>query len=158
MIFRHLKDVFDQLPAMTINGKVYQPIFHFGTEDDLKKRLSVKRKSGEKHYPLIWLNTPVEEASEITLNFIIATINRRTDMGNWDRLNLTFDTTLEPLFDNIMTALKGSRTFKIDGQFDKNYRGEKYFNYHISPDIWDAQQFEVDVRYTRECSVKKINF
>jgi hypothetical protein len=159
MIFKRLKEVFDQLPEMQIGGKVYNPVFHFGTESDLRNRLSVTRKSGERHYPLIWLNTPVEEAGEVTLNFIIATLNRKTDMGNWDRLNYTFGDTLEPLFDNIMSALKRSRTFKFGpDQWDKNYRGEKYFNYHISPDIWDAIQFTVTLRYSRECAVKTINF
>lgn len=159
MIFKRLKEAFDQLPIQTINGKDYKPVFHFGTLDDLTARLSATRKAGERHYPLIWLNTPVEEASEVNLEFVIATLNRRTDMGNWDRLDWTFDTTLEPLFDNIMTALKGSRTFKFGpDMWDKNYRGEKYFNYHITPDVWDAITFNVTLRYNRECEVKTIHF
>ena len=160
MIFKKFKTVFDQLPVMTINGKDYIPVFRFGTADDLTKFLSVVRKSGDRYYPLIWLETPQEEAGEIEVNFTIATLNRRTDMGNFDRLDYTFADTLEPLLTNMITAIKGSRAFKFSpDDWDKNYRGTKLFNYTVTPDIWDAITLTWTLAYTRECEVKlPINF
>lgn len=155
MIFRKFQTVFEQLPTQTINGKDYDPVFRFGTEDDLTAFLSVKRKSGERHYPLIWLVTPQEEAYEIECHFVLATLNMRTDMGNFDRLTHTFESTLEPLLDNVISAIKQSRAFKFSpDDFDKNYRGTKHFNYLVTPDIWDAIDLEFSLRYTRECNVK----
>jgi hypothetical protein len=160
MIFKKFKTVFDQLPPMDIGGKIYNPVFRFGTEDDLVKYLSVTRKSGARYYPLIWLETPQEEAGEISVNFTIATLNIRTDMGNFDRLKYTFEPTLEPLLTNMITAIKGSRAFKFSpGDWDKNYRGTKIFNYTVTPDIWDAITITWSLSYTRECEVKlPINF
>ena len=113
MIFRKFQTVFEQLPIQTINGKEYTPVFRFGTEDDLNNFLSVARKSGNPYYPLIWLVTPQEEAHEITCHFVLATLNLRTDMGNFDRLDYTFAATLEPLLDNVISAIKQSRAFKF---------------------------------------------
>ena len=157
MVFRKFKQVFDQLPVMTIGGKDYTPKFMFGTRNELSAYLSLERKKGERYYPLIWLETPMEEASELDCNFLLATQNKKVDMGNWDRLNLTFDQVLEPLLDNILIAIQQSRVFRING-IDKNYRGTKFFNYHTSPDIWDAIKFNVKVRYDRNCEVKNITY
>ena len=159
-MFRKLETIFNQLHLLTVNSKEYKPIFRFGTEDDLQKYLKVKRRTGERYYPLIWLETPTVEAGELDLNFVIATLNMRTDMGNFDRLTYTMEPTLDPLFTNIVTAIKGSRVFKFAPElYDKNYRGEKHFNYLVTPDIWDAISFTFSLQYTRECEVKlPINF
>ena len=155
MIFRKLQTIFEQIPPMEINGKIYNVVFRFGTEEDLQKYLSVKRKSGDRYYPLIWLETPTVEDSEVELNFTLATLNRRTDMGNFDRLKYTFEPTLEPLFDLMRSAIRQSRTFKFGPeQYDKNYRGTKLFNFNVTPDIWDAITLTLNLRYTRECKVK----
>ena len=147
-----------QLPEMLIGGKTYKPTFQFGTEADLRKYLSVARKSGERYYPLIWLKTPMEEAEIVTLDILIATPNKRTDMGNWDRLAITFGTTLDPLFDNIIKAIKRSGPFRLTSDYDRFYRGTKYFNYHLEPEIWDAIDFQIEVRYNSDCLVKEIIF
>ncbi len=163
MIFKRFKEAFDQLPPVTdLSGKQFEPVFDFGTEDDLKKRLTSNRRTNPpfKFYPIIWLVTPIEEAESVSATFILATMNKKTEMGNWDRLHWSFDSILEPLLTNVMKAVKQSRTFKFDPDgWDKNYRGTKYFDYHIQPDIWDAIEVEFVLRYNRECKVKtKMNF
>ena len=159
-MIRELKQVFDQLPVQTINGKDYKPVFRAGTEDDLRKFLKVKRKTGERYYPLVWLETPLDETQETELRIILATLNRKTDMGNFDRLDWTFEATLDPLFKNVMKALKRSRVFKMtaDQYITNNYNGTRIFNYVVTPDIWDALTMDVGVRYTKGCKVKTINF
>ena len=158
MIFKKLREAMDQLPTMTINGKDYKPRFEVGTKEQLTAFLSVTRKAGERIYPLIWLETQMEEGSVVELNFVLATINSRTDMGNWDRLDLTFGTTLEPLLDNLIIALKQSGILSTTGEWDRYYRGTRYFNYHVTPDIWDAIGFTVEMNYKAECKVKTIYF
>lgn len=159
MIFEKLKTVFEQLPDLTVNGKAYTPYFSFGTEDDLRKTLKAYRQSSTTRiYPLIWLVTPLEEQTEIEFEFILATINKRTDMGNFDRLAWTFTPTLEPLLTNVIKALKQSRSFKMV-DFDRENRGTKYFDYHLEPEIWDAIRYTVSMRYWPNCPVKtKMNF
>lgn len=160
MMLAKLKEVMDQLPIQTINGKDYKPVFRFGTEDDLNKFLKVKRRGGGRHYPLVWLETPVEEGIDTTFTLILATVNKRTDMGNVDRLDWTMTDTLVPLERNVMHALKRSRAFKMtaDQWVTNNYSGTKIFNYTMTPDIWDAIRMEVGVRFLKDCKVKQIHF
>ena len=148
MIEKALKEVLNQLPIMTVGGKDYKPVVELGTEDQLRAFLKVKRKSGERYYPLVWVETPITQSLETSIVIVLATLNRRTDMGNMDRLDYTFEPVLEPLRENVMHALKRSKTFKMqdDQWVTNNYGGEKYFNYAMTPDIWDAIRLEVDVR------------
>ncbi len=158
-MFRELEQIFDQLPVMTIGGKDYKPIFRFGTEEQLSADLSLKRKSGERYYPLIYLETPIEEDSDVDLKFILATLNKRTDMRNKDRLKWTFEDVLEPLMNNVSHALLRSGIFRRNLETpDKFYRGKKIFNYHMTPDIWDAIIYETSFRFNNDCEVKIIHF
>lgn len=158
MIAQKLRQVFDQLPVMNINGKDYKPTFEVGTQEQLTAFLSVVRKSGTPYYPLIWLEYPMAEGSILEMNFILATLNSRTDMGNWDRLDVTFASTLEPLLDNVIIALKTSGILSTTADWDRYYRGTQHFNYHQTPDIWDAIQYGVEMNYKAECEVKTIYF
>lgn len=158
-MFRVLKEIFDQLPVMTINGKDYKPVFDFGTQEQLSANLSLRRKSGERYYPLIYLETPLKEDSNMDFRFILATINRKVDMRNVDRLKWSFEDTLEPLLYYVNHALKQSGVFRRNKDTpDKYYKGEKHFNYHMTPDIWDAIVYETSFRYNGGCTVKTINF
>ncbi|MEN8122411.1 MAG: hypothetical protein ABFS35_18850 [Bacteroidota bacterium] len=144
---------------MTINGKEYKPVFDFGTKEQLVANLSLRRKAGERYYPLIYLETPIEESRNVELRLILATMNKRTDMRNVDRLKWTFEDTLEPLRDNVVHALIRSGIFRRNEDTpDRNYKGEKHFNYHLTPDIWDAIVYETSFRYEDNCEVKKIYF
>jgi len=158
MIFKKLKEIFDQLPEMVIGGKNFKPQFHFGTQEQLVAYLSLKRKSGEKYYPLIYLQTPFEESDTMEFTFILATLNKNVSMTNWERLDITFGTTLEPLLDNLIVAIKQSGIFYMTDEFSKENRGSKYFNYHVTPDIWDAIEYKINVRYRSDCKIKTIYF
>ena len=156
-----LTQIFDQLPEMKIGQKPYKPIFRFGTREQLAEDLSLKRKTGEKYYPLVYLETPFNAQENVTLRFILATLNLRTDMRNKDRLRYTFEQVLEPLRDNVLHALLRSgifrRTFDTPS-LNNAYQGEYHFNYHMTPDIWDALVYEVNLRYVKDCEVSKIYF
>jgi len=96
-MFRELEEIINQIPPLLINGKEYTPIFRYGTRAQLAEDLSLKRKTGEKYYPLIYLETPFAMGENVELRFILATLNKRTDMRNKDRVKWTFEDTLEPL-------------------------------------------------------------
>jgi hypothetical protein len=158
-MFKILKDIFDQLPVMTIGGKDYKPVFDFGTREQLVANLSLRRKIGDRYYPLIYLETPIEEDEAMDFRFILATMNKRVDMRNTDRLKWTFDDVLNPLKDNMVKALLRSGVFRRNANTPlKFYNGEKHFNFHMTPDIWDALVYETSFRYTGNCKVKKIYF
>ena len=42
--------------------------------------------------------------------------------------------------------------------FKKIDRGKKVFNFHMTPDIWDAVIFETSFRFNDDCKVREINF
>ena len=144
---------------MTIGGKDYKPVFRFGTAEQLAADLSLKRKTGERYYPLIYLETPLEEDGDQEFKFILATLNSRVDMRNNDRLKWTFEEVLEPLAKNMNKALLRSGVFRRNERTKgKYYGGKKVFNYHMTPDIWDALIYETSFRYNDDCEVRKIHF
>lgn len=158
-MFSKLEEIFNQLPIMTIGGKDYKPVFRFGTYEQLIADLSLKRKSGERYYPLIYLETPIEEDSETDFKFIFATLNKRTDMRNKDRLKWTFEDVLTPLSKNVAKSLLRSGVFKRNEDTpDRFYGGKKVFNFHVTPDIWDAIIYETSFRYNDDCKVRNIHF
>lgn len=182
LVEQRLKELFETLPVQTIDGSDYKPAFDFGTHEDLLKYLKYKRKEGGKIYPLIWLETPIvkngkEERLKIELKLVIATLTN-SEISNTERLQLTFKTTLVPLYDNIQKALMQSGFTRILNA-DKNKRAD-FFNYgvkdtnkktnvynygisdtnkekHLATDIWDAIKFECDLEIT-ECKQKNINY
>ena len=158
-MLRKLVEIFDQLPIMTIAGKDYKPMFRFGTKERLVADLSLRRKKGRVTYPLVYLETPFEQNEEVKLKFVIATMNKRTDMLNEERLQWTYDEILSPLRAQVYKALLRSGVFKRTEKTPyKNYKGEIHFNYNITPDIWDALSYEIDLRFSDDCKVKKIYF
>lgn len=158
-MFRILKQIFEQLPLMTIGGKDYKPVFDFGTQEQLSANLSLRRKTGDSYYPLIYLETPVKEDENMDFKFILATMNKKTDMRNEDRLKWTFEDTLEPLKNNVEKALLRSGVFRRNEDTpNKFYKGEKHFNYHMTPDIWDVLIYETSLRYNGDCDIKAIYF
>lgn len=158
-MLEQLDQIFAQIPPLVVGGKEYSPIFRYGTESQLAEDLSLKRKTGERYYPLIYLETPFTSSEFVSLRFILATLNKRTDMRNKDRMNWTFGQVLEPLREYIYHALLRSGIFyrTVDTP-TKYYQGEYVFNYHITPDIWDALIYETTFRYRPDCGVKTIYF
>lgn len=154
-----LDEIISQIPYIDIGGKKYKPIFRYGTKGQLAEDLSLQRKTGEKYYPLIYLETPFSQDAIVTLRFILATLNIRTDMRNKDRLDLTFNQVLLPLKNNLYHALLRSGVFyRTPNTPYGTYNGEFVFNYHMTPDIWDALIYQVELRFKDDCDVKKIYF
>ena len=154
-----LNEIMTQLPSVVIEGKSYKPEFRYGTRLQLTEDLSLYRKKGERYYPLVYLETPINGSEIVEFRFILATLNIRSDMRNKDRVGLTFTKVLEPLRKNLVKALLRSGVFKRVAATPKNeFSGEYHFNYHIQPDIWDALVYNTTFRYTPNCKVRIIKF
>lgn len=103
-----LKDIFSQLPA--ISG--FTPKFSWGNENVLNLYLSQKKETNK--YPLIWL---VEDESEVDISghylerpvqLIIAKESAHKTNTNPIIWETEFETVLNPMLKNIVTALEKS--------------------------------------------------
>lgn len=109
LVEERLTELFNTLPIMTISGSDYKPHFDYGSKKDLLKHLKEKAKKGGKYYPIIWLETPIDDTGnekriKTPLKLILATLNKDSNMSNKKRLEITFKPTLIPLHKNILTA------------------------------------------------------
>ena len=159
-----LKNLFNKLPKMVIGQGTYEVQYGFGSHKDLLRYMNSQRKAqGGVSYPLIWLQTPIERDVRrdglITLNgltLILATLTTAAQ-SNVTRLETTFKPTLIPLYNNVLSILKGSGFTRILNE-DTN-TVTNYYNYgvdeteHQTNDIWDALKLELDITISEECSL-----
>ena len=149
-----LTDLFDLLPFATFQGgKTAKIEFGWGSQQDLNKY--IKLKGNKRKYPLIWLVNGKETENRLGL-----TINRRIRLiiainsTKVENLNPTiwdsdFDITLNPIKENVLTALTCSgRTnlnqTTIDIERLPNY-SEEGTNNTKTIDIWNAIVIDCDV-------------
>lgn len=151
-----LTDLFDLLPEATFaNGNTAKIEFGWGSQQDLNKY--IKLKGNKRKYPLIWLVNGKETENRLGLTIerrcrLIIAINS-TKMEN---LNPTiwasdFDVTLNPIKENVLTALTCSgRTnlnqTTIDIERLPNY-SEEGTNKTKTIDIWNAIVIDCDVTF-----------
>lgn len=165
LVEKRLKELFNTLPEIEVNGKNYKPQFDFGSHKDLLKFLNQKAKEGGTVYPLIWLETPIEKVGKenritVDLKLVLATLTN-SEISNIERLNLTFGTTLVPLYKNVLKALQQSGFTQIRNK-GKNKRTD-FFNYGVkenenqATDVWDAIKFECDLEINN-CPLRQINY
>lgn len=166
LVEERLKELFDTLPAIQGASDSFKPTFGFGIQEDCLKVLDAKKK--EKHYPLVWLETPFtktgkEHKFSFPLKLILA---EKSDgvMSNEERFEKTFKPMLVPLYDNVLKALNRSGFTKILNE-DRN-KSTNYFNYSVSdggkkatygPVIWDAIKFECELQMD-SCPMRTITF
>lgn len=160
MEFKVLSEILDDLPVITdINGNDFKPVFDYGTQADLLKFLSLKKKSKSTGnvYPLVWLQTPVSFAKEneievANVNFVLATISDR-NISNRTRTTNSFVQILDPLQASVEKAInvhEGTRVSRYNQDI------MKYFNYENdlekgATDIWDAISFRVNLEINLDC-------
>ena len=170
-----LLELFDTLPPIKVGGKCYVVNSEIGTPKDLNRYLNLKRKEveniGGNIYPILWIQTPIlpngnEFYKEFPLSIVLATLTN-SEMSNKERLKTTFADTLNPLFDNVLKALRMSGFTQIlteTGDFNTEFRRSNHYNYgtpegtqHITTDIWDAILLECNVSMNTNC-LTNINY
>ena len=160
-----LTEILDDLPLIEDkNNKLFKPKFGYGTQADLLKYLSLKRKGANKTniYPLVWLQTGftlIKNGSykRGDLSFILATLSNR-NISNRVRTNVSFLQLLDPLQLNVEKAINAHSATRLSTD---NQSTRKYFNYENdiekgATDIWDATAFQAEFELNLNCINKKI--
>ena len=157
MDFKLIESVLDNIPAISISGVDYVPVFSYGTKADLLKWLRLKNKERGKKYPLVWLETPFSsqkrnQVQYAEVNIICATLSNK-NMSNRERTSITFATTLDPLVDSVISALNKSAMFRVNSEVIET---TKYFNYDSdestgATDIWDAISLQISIELNLNC-------
>ena len=158
IVERRLNELFDSLPVIVDdNAKEFKPTFNFGTHEDLLRFLDHKKKQNVSFYPIIWLETPftlagVEHRKTFDLKLVLAQLSNY-ELSNKQRLEITFEKTLEPLYRNVLKALKeGGFTRIINSE---NNKVTNHYNYSVvekgkdkqfASDVWDAIKFECELQ------------
>jgi len=163
IVEERLRDLFLSLPKISVGQKDYAVNFDFGSHKDLLRFMNSERKlKGGVQYPIIWLETPIERVNfrnnDITLNgmtLILATLSN-SEQSNLQRLETTFKPTLNPLYDNVIKALKYSGFTQIIG--NQEVKQTNFYNYgvdeseHLTTDVWDVIKIELDLIMNGKCS------
>ncbi len=157
-----LKELFDTLPA--ING--FSPVFKYGDQKELMAFLRSTKGDASKPYPLIWYVYPNSETDNgkdqdvnLTLSLVMAVNNGKTSMLNDERKETTYKTILEPLRNNVRTALKKASILTLTGADDRfittkfpNYSGDdNNMTENELQDVWDAIKQVQEVTINDNC-------
>jgi hypothetical protein len=126
-----LARLIEVLPPLT-NGTLSQKInFNWGTEEVLAKYLTL---SGKKSFPLIWLvegvdNNDLREPSvKRNARIIILYESQAPSEFNSYQHEFDYKIILQPILDNLLTALKTSGISRID---DANFKTQRVKNYSM---------------------------
>lgn len=167
IVENRLKELFDTLPSVQIGGTSYPAIFKYGDQKELMLFLSTTKGNTVKPYPLIWYVYPNAETDNghgqevsLTLSLVLA-VNSDAKMLNPERKETTYKTILEPLRDNVRTALKRASILNViaDGDGTRftttkfpNYSGDDN-NAEASElqDVWDAIKQVQNVTINNNC-------
>lgn len=158
-----LRDIFSQIPQ--IQGFTVR--FGWGSEYMLNLHL-LSVSSSQNKYPLIWLVESPEDVNidtnriERNIKLIIAKESEHKTNTNPIIWETEFETVLEPVFENVITALKCSGITQI---VDNKYKKEKRTNYTENNkeskaiDQWNVIVFEGKVEFRTDYScIKQIIF
>jgi len=163
-----LTELFDLLPdAIFSNGSTAKIDFSWGSQQDLNKYIKVK--GSKRKYPLIWLvNTKWNEnrlgqTMKSRVRLILAINSTKLENINPTIWDSDFEITLNPIKENVLTALtKSGRTnlnqTTIDIERLPNYSDEGT-NKTKTIEIWNAIVIDCDVEINHNSiCFNKINF
>jgi hypothetical protein len=163
-----LTELFDLLPDATFsNGNTAKIDFSWGSQQDLNKY--IKLKGSKRKYPLIWLvNTKwnenrLGETMKSRIRLILAINSTKMENINPTIWESDFEVTLNPIKENVLTALtKSGRTIlnqtTIDIERLPNY-SEEGTNNTKTIDVWNAIVIDCDVEINHNSTCfNQINF
>ena len=163
-----LTELFGLLPDATFgNGNTAKIDFSWGSQQDLNKY--IKLKGNKRKYPLIWLvNTKWQEnrlgkTMKSRIRLILAINSTKMENINPTIWDTDFEETLNPIKENVLTALtKSGRTIlnqtTIDIERLPNY-SEEGTNKTKTIDIWNAIVIDCDVEINHNSTCfNQINF
>jgi hypothetical protein len=156
-----MTEIVSTVKPISYNSSELLPSFHYGGKDELKRYLDIFQ---DKVYPLIWMLPSVENhgVKEVLqdVEFILAVnINvQDKDVLNNVRINQNFVHLLNPLCDNLLTAIKKAHNASFD---NSSFQIKKFPNYRetrISNDgtpkvshYWDALTLSLNMGFFNKC-------
>lgn len=153
-----LREIFTQLPQVTIDAKPYSVRFSWGSQKDCNLHLASIKTTNK--YPLIWLVQSTEGANfanhtvERNIRLLIAKNNHHSKSTNPPVWDSEFENVLNPLLKNVITALEKSGVTTIVGS---TYKVERRANYSETDekntyaiDNWNVIVFDAKVRFTEK--------
>jgi len=146
-----LETLFSFLDPFTKDGVIYQPVFSYGSKEDLNDYL--KMTKGNVVLPLIWLIYPTKEKRNrnnillTDLRLMIATQGSES-LLNKDRLQVSYVEVLYPIFYGIQKILRVARNTQV---IDDEYDLDKYpkfgeFGKNETIEIWDVLTVDFSLR------------
>lgn len=157
-----LAELFDLLPVVTdANSNTYKPMFNWGTQDVLNKYLTLP--SQQSKYPLIWLvngndlyDTMAKEVRRQNARLVIAMRSDKVDEFNPFIYETDYKMILNPLLENVLTALNGS---SISYLYESEYTVKRVPNYSVNDtgeksgtvDIWNAITLDCSISINDQC-------
>jgi hypothetical protein len=161
-----LKELFDTLPDITVDSVDYTPVFKYGDQKELMLFLSTTKGDTVKPYPLIWYVYPNAETDDgndgevaLTLSLVMA-VNTNSKMLNDQRKDTTYATILEPLRNNVRTALKRGNIVNLLITDGIKFTTTKFPNYSGDDnnteeselqDVWDAIKQVQNIEINSDC-------
>ena len=126
-----IRDIVNQIPTITYPSGEKSVQFGWGDKKELNKYLKVKK---EGSYPLIWLLSPSQELHtnnstivERDCNFVIATLETRSDLYNPQRYEGAFKSFLNPVTEYLTQGVRNASPTRILN--DDNITITKFPNY-----------------------------
>lgn len=156
-----LQELFNYLPEMDdidLTGNKYKPVFKYGDQKELLAFLKLNQKVSI--YPLIWLVYPHNEVhhnNRVVLENIslVLAVEGNINSLNEERMQITFNKILIPLFNNIKTLFQLGSIINVG----ETYNVTKYPKYSYLEDseqnnvtaIWDAMKITFNCDISNRC-------
>lgn len=121
IVENRFKEMFNLLPTQTNGTVTKKPVFSWGDDKQLNQFLVIR---DERPYPLIWLIYPLKERHLINrvelknVSLILAINNDNEALSNEERMVLTFEKYLIPLYNNILKLFKKSNIIYVGNHYD----------------------------------------
>lgn len=154
-----LGELFDLLPVVTdANSNEFKPRFMWGTQDVLNKFLTLQETSSK--YPLIWLVNGEDNYDSMKVNvrretrLVIAMRSDKSDEFNPFIYETDYKLILNPILDNVLTALQNS---SISYLYDREFTVQRLPNYSVNNngngqvDIWNAIVLDCSIDINNQC-------
>jgi hypothetical protein len=159
-----LDEVFNTLPVIINKGKEFKPVYNFGTHEDLLVFLIDKQRQNKTPYPLIWFETekPGTGYDEIEMNVkLILAVQSLPNISNKDRVLHYIKPILEPVYENVLKALRLSGITSILNE--ENIVTTLYYNYTDAKlteaiSVWDAIKVELTITVNEKEFLNCINY
>lgn len=149
IVENRLREVFNFINPVPVNGNNFDVHFDFGTLKDLNVFLTDRKRN--QPFPLIWLQTPYESTEgvkDVTISDmkLVVAVPTTQALTPRERIDKTFESKILPVVKDVKRVIRLANTMHND----QNYKTSKYFNYGENNEVkaidnWDAITLTFDL-------------